>query len=43
MIRRFISKRKRRVWSKKVRYDVRKDLAVSRARVKGRFVSVKDV
>lgn len=35
---RFIDKRNRRVWTKKVKYDVRKNFADSRVRVKGRFV-----
>ena len=33
-IERFIEKRKRRVWTKKVKYDVRKNFADSRLRVK---------
>ena len=37
-IQRFIDKRNRRVWTKKVKYDVRKNFADSRVRVKGRFV-----
>jgi len=37
-IERFIEKRKLRVWTKKVKYDVRKNFADSRVRVKGRFV-----
>ena len=41
LIRRFLAKRQRRIWAKKVRYDIRKDLATTRARVKGRFVSAK--
>lgn len=34
----FHEKRSRRVWTKKVKYDVRKNFADSRLRVKGRFV-----
>ena len=37
-IARFFEKRRNRVWSKKVKYDVRKTFADSRIRVKGRFV-----
>lgn len=37
-IQRFNEKRNRRVWTKKVKYDVRKNFADSRLRVKGRFV-----
>lgn len=37
-IMRFLEKRKRRMWTKKVKYDVRKNFADSRVRVKGRFV-----
>jgi hypothetical protein len=39
---RFLEKRKHRVWSKKVDYDVRKNFANSRLRVKGRFVKKED-
>lgn len=35
----FLEKRKRRVWSKKIKYRVRKNFADSRLRVKGRFIS----
>jgi hypothetical protein len=35
---RFLEKRRSRVWSKSVKYDVRKNFADSRIRVKGRFV-----
>lgn len=38
IIARFQSKRTRRVWNKKIRYNCRKNLADSRLRVKGRFV-----
>ena len=38
IIARFQSKRSRRVWNKKIRYNCRKNLADSRLRVKGRFV-----
>eukprot|EP01038_Epipyxis_sp_PR26KG_P008461 gene8461-11441_t len=37
-VQRFIDKRKFRMWTKKVKYDVRKNFADSRVRVKGRFV-----
>ena len=37
-IERFLAKRDRRVWTKRVKYDVRKNFADSRVRVKGRFV-----
>ena len=36
-IARFHGKRARRVWTKRVRYDVRKDFASTRPRVEGRF------
>ena len=39
---RFFEKRKLRVWSKKIKYDVRKNFADTRVRIKGRFVR-KDV
>jgi len=38
----FLQKRSRRVWTKKVKYDVRKNFADSRMRVKGRFVKKED-
>mmetsp|Transcript_11486 Transcript_11486/g.29186 ORF Transcript_11486/g.29186 Transcript_11486/m.29186 type:complete len:233 (+) Transcript_11486:176-874(+) len=38
----FHRKRARRVWTKKVKYDVRKNFADSRMRVKGRFVKKED-
>lgn len=38
IIKRFQSKRTRRVWNKKIRYNCRKSLADRRMRVKGRFV-----
>ncbi len=37
-----MEKRKRRVWTKRVKYDVRKNFADSRLRVKGRFVKKED-
>jgi hypothetical protein len=37
-IERFLEKRKQRVWKQPVKYNVRKDFANSRLRVKGRFV-----
>ena len=41
-IAKFLEKRTRRVWTKKVKYDVRKNFADSRLRVKGRFVKKED-
>jgi CCT motif len=41
-IARFLAKRDKRVWTKKVKYDVRKNFADSRVRVKGRFVKKED-
>jgi len=41
-IARYLDKRTRRVWSKKVDYGVRKSFADSRLRVKGRFVKKED-
>jgi len=41
-IERFLNKRNHRVWTKKVKYDVRKNFADSRLRVKGRFVKKED-
>lgn len=41
-IQRFFEKRRQRVWTKKVKYDVRKNFADSRLRVKGRFVKKED-
>jgi hypothetical protein len=38
IIARFQSKRSRRVWNKKIRYNCRKNLADRRLRIKGRFV-----
>jgi len=39
---RFLAKRTQRVWTKSVKYDVRKNFADSRLRVKGRFVKKED-
>lgn len=41
-IQKFLDKRQKRVWTKKVKYDVRKNFADSRLRVKGRFVKKED-
>ena len=41
-IERFLKKRSQRVWTKSVKYDVRKNFADSRFRVKGRFVKKED-
>lgn len=41
-IERFLQQRNYRVWQKKIKYNVRKDFADSRLRVKGRFVRKED-
>jgi CCT motif len=41
-IQQFLTKRNLRVWTKSVKYNVRKDFANSRLRVKGRFVKKED-
>ncbi|CAM9198067.1 unnamed protein product [Sphacelaria rigidula] len=41
-IERFLEKREHRVWTKMVKYDVRKNFADTRMRVKGRFVKKED-
>lgn len=41
-IERFLAKRKLRKWRRKVDYDVRKNFADTRLRVKGRFVKKED-
>ena len=41
-IERFLEKRRRRIWRKRIKYDVRKNFADSRLRVKGRFVRKED-
>ncbi|KAJ1445821.1 CCT motif-domain-containing protein, partial [Pelagophyceae sp. CCMP2097] len=38
----YLEKRCNRVWTKRVKYDVRKNFADSRMRVKGRFVKKED-
>ena len=38
----FAAKRGNRVWHKRVKYDVRKNFADSRMRIKGRFVRKED-
>eukprot|EP00978_Attheya_sp_CCMP212_P027422 scaffold91829_cov46-Attheya_sp.AAC.1 len=39
---RFLAKQNHRVWTKKVKYDVRKNFSDSRLRVKGWFVKKED-
>jgi len=41
-IEKFLQKRQHRIWKKRVKYDVRKNFADSRLRVKGRFVKKED-
>jgi hypothetical protein len=41
-VRRYIEKRYRRKWLKKVSYDCRKTVADNRLRIKGRFVKNQD-
>ena len=41
-IARFHKKRAERIWNRSVKYDVRKNFADSRMRVKGRFVKKED-
>lgn len=42
LIENYLVKRKKRVWKKRIKYEVRKNFADSRLRVKGRFISKKD-
>jgi hypothetical protein len=38
-LKRYLDKKQRRVWAKRIKYDCRKKVADSRVRIKGRFVS----
>lgn len=40
-VQRYLTKRKNRIWGKKVSYDCRKRVADSRLRIKGRFITRK--
>ena len=42
-IEKYLEKKKRRVWEKKVNYDCRKKFAESRLRLKGRFIAKKQI
>ena len=41
-VRRYLEKRQKRIWMKKVSYSVRKDFADKRLRIKGRFIKKED-
>ena len=41
-VRRYLEKRQKRIWMKKVSYTVRKDYADKRLRIKGRFIKKED-
>ena len=41
-VRRYLEKRQKRIWMKKVSYTVRKDTADKRLRIKGRFIKKED-
>jgi hypothetical protein len=42
-VQRYLEKRKRRSWKKRIAYECRKRVADNRIRVKGRFVSKKSL